>query len=71
MTHAGPRMHQEGGMNSEKVPCVRTPSPSTANPERPSAWPHRGGFYFTKIDLNEAYNQIKLTPASQKKLALG
>lgn len=29
-----------------------------------------GGYYFTKIDLADAYNQIKLAPDSQKKLAL-
>ena len=29
-----------------------------------------GGHYFTKIDLADAYNQIKLTPESQKRLAL-
>ena len=29
-----------------------------------------GGYSFTKIDLADAYNQIMLTPESQKKLAL-
>ncbi len=29
-----------------------------------------GGYYFTKIDLAEAYNQVKLAPESQKRLAL-
>ncbi|KFD47710.1 hypothetical protein M513_11388 [Trichuris suis] len=29
-----------------------------------------GGYYFTKIDLADAYNQIKLAPESQKRLAL-
>lgn len=29
-----------------------------------------GGYGFTKIDLADAYNQIKLCPRSQKKLAL-
>ena len=29
-----------------------------------------GGYYFSKIDLAEAYKQIKLAPESQKKLAL-
>ena len=29
-----------------------------------------GGYYFTKVDLADAYNQIKLTPESQKRLAL-
>ena len=29
-----------------------------------------GGYGFTKIDLADAYNQIKLGPQSQKKLAL-
>ncbi len=29
-----------------------------------------GGYYFSKIDLADAYNQIKLGPESQKRLAL-
>ena len=29
-----------------------------------------GGYYFTKIDLANAYNQIRLEPESQKRLAL-
>ena len=29
-----------------------------------------GGYYFTKVDLADAYSQIKLGPESQKKLAL-
>ena len=29
-----------------------------------------GGHGFTKIDLSDAYNQIKLGPKSQKRLAL-
>ena len=29
-----------------------------------------GGYYFTKIDLANAYNQIRLAPESQKRLAL-
>ena len=29
-----------------------------------------GGYFFTKIDLANAYNHIKLSPDSQKKLAL-
>lgn len=29
-----------------------------------------GGYYFTKIDLADAYNQIKLAPESQRRLAL-
>ena len=29
-----------------------------------------GGGYFTKIDLSNAYNQIKLAPESKKRLAL-
>ena len=29
-----------------------------------------GGYGFTKIDLAEAYNQIPLSPESQKRLAL-
>ena len=29
-----------------------------------------GGGYFTKIDLSNAYSQIKLAPESQKRLAL-
>ena len=29
-----------------------------------------GGYYFTKIDLADVYNQIKLAPESQRKLAL-
>ena len=29
-----------------------------------------GGYFFSKIDLKEAYNQIQLSPESQKRLAL-
>ena len=29
-----------------------------------------GGFGYTKIDLTDAYNQIKLGPESQRRLAL-
>ena len=29
-----------------------------------------GGYGFTKIDLADAYNQIKLSPRSQRRLAL-
>ena len=29
-----------------------------------------GGYYYTKIDLADAYNQIKLAPESQRRLAL-
>ena len=29
-----------------------------------------GGYYFTKIDLADAYNQVKLSPESQRRLAL-
>ena len=29
-----------------------------------------GGYYFTKIDLSDAYNQVKLSPESQQRLAL-
>ena len=29
-----------------------------------------GGYYFTKIDLSNAYSLIKLAPESQKRLAL-
>ena len=29
-----------------------------------------GGYFFTKVDLADAYNQIKLSPESQKRLAL-
>ena len=29
-----------------------------------------GGYFFSKVDLADAYNQIKLSPESQKKLAL-
>lgn len=29
-----------------------------------------GGYYFTKVDLADAYNQIKLSPESRKRLAL-
>ena len=29
-----------------------------------------GGHYFSKIDLADAYNQVKLSPKSQKRLAL-
>ena len=29
-----------------------------------------GGYYFTKVDLADAYSQIKLAPESQKRLAL-
>ena len=38
----------------------------------PDALIHRlsGGHYFSKIDLADAYNQVKLSPESQKKLAL-
>ena len=30
----------------------------------------QGGYCFTKVDLTNAYNQIKLSPESQKRLAL-
>ena len=29
-----------------------------------------GGYYYTKLDLADAYNQIMLAPESQRRLAL-
>ncbi len=39
---------------------------------RPEDLMHKlsGGYYFSKIDLADAYNQIKLGPESQRRLAL-